>query len=228
MMSLARSWYCFFGTLLLAMVCLILAAPANVFAEESVTANPEAVTNTCKGLKPYNNLDELLYQFYINLDSDCLYEMPEEELEKIWDTKILSNKRVKRGEGSLNFLRTTSDFQNKPYNAEKDAFYIEIKSSRIVGNSHLNQFDIIVTTEYFEKHATLFPEGNFPKLLPEPIITSKLPVMPRPVDSEKSIKKPKKRGELFPPLFNYFWMNYEKKHKIILNGYYGITSVNIE
>ena len=80
--------------LLPAMVCLILAAPANVFAEEGVVADPKAATAPCKGLKPYNNLDELLYQFYINLDSDCLFKMPVAELEKTWDIKILSRDRV--------------------------------------------------------------------------------------------------------------------------------------
>ena len=170
-MSWTRSWYCFFGTLLPAMVCLILAAPANMFAEEGVAANPEAPTVPCKGLKPYNNLDELLYQFYINLESDCLFTMPLEELEKIWGVKILTEERFKP---QNYYPLAETDFYFKPYKSEKDAFYIELAQHEVVTMPHyikLNAtiFKIKITQEYLKMHGTLFPDQKMPKLLPKPI-----------------------------------------------------------
>lgn len=47
-------------------VALFLCLPRNAAAEGKM----------CTNLKEIHNLDELLYQFYINLDSDCLFTMP--------------------------------------------------------------------------------------------------------------------------------------------------------
>ena len=129
---------------------------------------PDPKTAPCKGLKPYNNLDELLYQFYINLDSDCLFTMPVEELEKAWDTKIYyiqtkipHQTKAMRDEFLAQYY--SSDFFGKPYKSEKDTFYIEIIKSDPTKN---NSFHLAITKDYQEKHGTLFPDGNFPKLLP--------------------------------------------------------------
>ena len=119
----------------------------------------------CLGLKPYNNLGDLLYQVYINLDNNCLFTMPVAELEKAWDTKILSAERLKPGQ-FLYQLGDSSDFSRKPYKSERDAFYLEREVDKI---NDTVQLSIIITKEYLKKHGTLFPDGNFPKQLPPPM-----------------------------------------------------------
>ncbi|WP_143325945.1 hypothetical protein [Vandammella animalimorsus] len=42
----------------------------------------------CKNLAPIKDIDDLLYQMYSNLDSQCLFEMPTSELEEIWGIRI--------------------------------------------------------------------------------------------------------------------------------------------
>jgi len=116
----------------------------------------------CRELKPVNNLDELLYQFYVNLDSDCLFQIPTAQLERIWDIKIADRDRLKPGQSTIPLINS-SDFALKTYNSEKDSFYVE-RINR--GDSIM--FRIVMTNAYSEKHATLFPDGNFPKLLPTP------------------------------------------------------------
>ena len=118
----------------------------------------------CRGLKPFNNLEELLYQVYINLDSECLLKMPVAELEEKWGIKILSDERLKPGQMSFQ-LRDSFDFAGKPCVSEKDAFFVEKKVDEEQGISELV---ISITDAYREKHGTLFPDGRYPKLLPEP------------------------------------------------------------
>ena len=130
--------------------------------EEKQPLVSDSPTTPCKGLKPYNNLDELLYQFYINLDSECLFEMPVEELEKIWETKIFTPVDL---DGRLNETCEPSDFMDKPYITERDGFYITALRK---GKPGINRFMIQMTSDYAKKHGGFYAyEGN-PKLLPKP------------------------------------------------------------
>lgn len=139
----------------LLVVVSLLMLPGQSMAEETM----------CRDLKPVNNLDELLYQFYINLDSDCLFTTPLSELEATWGIKILSKERLQPGQ-TLYELRMGSDFSGKSSLSDVDAFYVEV-----IRNSNENksvEFQIIITDEYYQTHGTLFPDGNFPNLLPRP------------------------------------------------------------
>jgi len=141
------------GTLLLAAALALCAVQAA--AAEEVVSDPK--TAPCKGLKPYNNLDELLYQFYINLESDCLFEMPTAELEEAWDVKILDKERAK----SENYYPLSeTEFYNKPYKSERDAFYIEKGT----------WFYIKITKEYYDRYGSLFPSGAPPKLISDALV----------------------------------------------------------
>ena len=124
---------------------------------------------TCKGLKPYNDIDELLYQFYINLDSDCLFTMSTAELEEIWGIKILDEERFKP---QNYYPLAETDFYFKPYKSEKDAFYIE-RTQCIKGNSACREYSTTIfkvrpTKEYFKMYGTLFSDKKMPELLPNP------------------------------------------------------------
>lgn len=68
------------GTLLLITALLFWTVPGSLRAEEILLEDSDVITAPCKELKPYNNIEELLYQFYINKDSDCLFNMSAAEL----------------------------------------------------------------------------------------------------------------------------------------------------
>lgn len=168
----------------------------------------------CKDLKPVKNLDDLLYQFYVNLDSDCLFNMSTARLEKLWGIKILDRGRVRPSEFSKLFVST--DFANKPYNSEKDAFFVE----RINRGSSSVMFRIIITSAYSNKHLTLFPEGNFPKLLPEPLKGHDYTeVYWDDSPDSKPMPYPKKPG-VYSELGTYafYWLSSDKTRVISISG----------
>lgn len=121
----------------------------------AIAGDQEAATITatdivpCKGLKPFNDVFDLLDQFYQNRDSDCLFNMPVEELEKIWDTIILTEERAKP---KVYYPLSEAEFYNKPYQSEKDSFYIEKPNKW--------SFFIKVTKEYWEKYGTLYSQKD--------------------------------------------------------------------
>ncbi|MDL2260250.1 hypothetical protein LJB99_05185 [Deltaproteobacteria bacterium OttesenSCG-928-K17] len=148
-------------------------AMAEVALPAKAVSDVEAALKTapCKGLKPYNNVDELLYQFYINLDSDCLFEMPVDELEKVWDTKILYQKEGMSPE-EYKELRNGPDFRNKPYSSSKDAFYVEV-SKEYKGKNSTTEFYINMTACYAALYnGSLFSPNEPPQLLPLPLEAS--------------------------------------------------------
>ena len=116
----------------------------------------------CKGLKPYNNIDELITQFYLNIHSNCLSEKSVDELEKIWETKILDEERRKP---KNYYPLSETEFYNKPYKTEKDAFYIEISPEQ---KGDRRVFLLKATKEYFEKRGAPFNIDKLYSLLPDP------------------------------------------------------------
>jgi hypothetical protein len=227
------------GILSLIVALLTSSIPATVAAAEEAVL--DAKVAICKDLKPFNNLDELLYQFYINLDSDCLFKMPVAELETVWDIKILSEERVRKSyeeweikpwpdyeeQENLNSarfqLRKNSDFENKPYKSEKDAFFVEKNKTNI---TNFNYFYIKIAKEYYEKHATLFPDGNYPKLLPEPRRKwIHISIHPSP-DTDK-FPRPKTKGMYDLFRYYYYWLNTEQTRMIGIYGQYGVIAIGI-
>lgn len=203
-----------FGALLLG------PTPQAAGEEEGAAASSSGEETPCRGLKPFKNIDELLYQFYINLDSDCLFKMPVAELEKIWGIKILSRERLKEGQG-LYQIEKTSDFYYKPYNSDKDAFYLV--SSPSLRQPEMNYFRIAITRAYYNRHHTIFPDAKFPKSLPEPLaIKSKYlwhPPQPQ--------HQPMFQGRHYPQYYYYYWYSSDKTGVISLGGEYGVTKINI-
>lgn len=146
--------------MLLMMVALLL-APAPVKADEdNYPASPNPQTALCKGLKPYNNLDEFINQFADETVSDCLFSMPAAELEKLWGIKILSEGR--RAPKTYYQLSRT-DFYYKPYETERDAFYVEMPVQK--NDKSKNVFIIKITKAYFDKHGGLCQGEDCVKLL---------------------------------------------------------------
>lgn len=205
-----------FGMLLLSVSLIICALPPNMQAEEVISETLNAKTTPCQGLRPFNNLDDLLYQFYLNLESDCLFEMSVAELEKAWETKILSVERLDFKQEAYQ-LRNGEVFFNKPYMSPKDAFYIEIEPDW----GFNKRFAIKITKEYAAKHSSLYPGQKLPELLPEPIITISPQLMgtaPRTIE-ELVVKKPSP--------FQYTWYNSDKTRQISFTDSYGVSLIII-
>ena len=158
--------------------------------------------------KPFNNLDELLYQFYINLDSDCLFKMPVAELEKVWGIKILDKERFKP-KNYYPFSET--EFYYKPYKTEKDAFYVEMSSGSFSGN----RFELKITKEYFERHGTLFPDEKLPKLLPQPNSDRKSDNDTPPCKFPDFIKILSISGKQEETCYSHMWWNSDRSIKLI-------------
>ena len=201
-----------FGMLLVAMLLICSPSP-ELQAEEADSATSSEASAPCKGLKPYNNLDELLYQFYINLDSDCLFSLPVAELEKIWDNKILSSERAESKQYSK--LRMSSEFEYKPYESEKDAFYVEIIQGRVAPRNgfYPHTFEIKITKEYLEKYGSLFPDRNYPRLLPKPSIDSS-PMYGMGFLLDEPRPRQRKPGDIQPGK-RYYWLHSAEPAHII-------------
>ena len=202
------------GALLLA-AALALCAVQAAAAEEAV---PDPKTAPCKGLKPVNNLDELLYQFYINLDSDCLFEMSTEELEKIWDIEIYSQGKY----------RLNSDYRQKSYGPEKDALIVGVYQSK--GKNV--RFKVNMTENYMSAHHTIFPDGEWPKLLPKPLrkyTDTKVGIFSVSRASTPVKIKPEYQGKYaYIDKYDYYWLNTDKTRMMILVGSESsVTSVSI-
>ena len=216
--------------LILIIALLLCAVSADAQAEEP---SVKVIAPPCKDLKPFNNVDELLYQFYINLDSDCLFVMPKEELEEIWGIKILLFNPGEKNREKINEyykLRGSADFYNKPYETERDSFYLEITPDL----ENLNSFTIHITNQYRIFNRTLFPDGNIPKLLPkaETHFNPHL-VDPKTLDNwVKTMKNtpPENRLEestLGPDYHFYSWYSSDRSRRISLTRSFGIKKINV-
>ncbi|MDR2945561.1 MAG: hypothetical protein LBV79_02280 [Candidatus Adiutrix sp.] len=217
----AFSLFCLF----LAAILLIHPAPASAAGEDAASAAPAM---PCKGLKPYNNIDELLFQIHANLDSDCLFTMPVEELEKIWDTKIASyevedSSAIKMAasfgfdrEELINYETTrklSAPLDAKPYNAERDAFYIVAAKS---DELYTVSFYIKMTREYAKKNGTLFPDSNSPQGLPDPIMTCYATKHWDSFGSPPAAPKPGKFSD--NTTHHHFWVNADGTRIIEADG----------
>ncbi|MDL2260248.1 hypothetical protein LJB99_05175 [Deltaproteobacteria bacterium OttesenSCG-928-K17] len=197
--------------LMLMTALLIWGGPG--MAEVASDAYAGAKSAPCKGLKPFNNLDELLYQVYINFDSDCLFKMPVEDLEKAWGTGIYSFER----DG-------LSRAKNRPYESEKYGFYIEAPASTYMPM----KFQINITDDYYGKHHTLFPDGKYPSLLPQPISYKDVAtIFMNQEDSHQP--QPAIIGEYKDmPYRRYYWVNADKTQMLQLHGFnYSVTAITL-
>ena len=192
---------------------LLIAASAFLY-------NIHLARSQCKGLQPCNNLDELLYQFYINLDSDCLFNMPVEELEKIWGIEIAS--------GGIGMgVRKDSDSSNKAYKSDEYGF--RVKKGRLdILNPNKDEFWIRGTQSYQEKYRTLFPDGKFPKLLPIPLKKDKTRIGARcytGVTFSYVTPAPDNPGVYSDNgSYTYYWLSSDQKRMITLSGEAGAVT----
>ena len=88
-------------------------------------------------------------------------------------------------------------------------------------------FYIEITNEYYEKHATLFPDDNYPKLLPEPLRQYALMLITPLRPDQKEPLCPKSRRTYDLQRKRYYWVNSDHTREISLHGLCGVTSITI-
>jgi len=106
----------------------------------------------------------------------------------------------------------------------KTLFFLEVYHR---GNDTMsNEFSITITNDYYEKHATLFPDGNFPRLLPDPKIEMYEVSRRGP---SKYARHPKNPGKYMLGAYNYCWLNlsFDSLRGIRLGGEAGVTNITI-
>ena len=121
----------------------------------TVEAIAQAKASCLKTLHKVTSRDDLIGQMYETaLEDDCLYHFTSAELKKIWGIPVFDYVQV--------------DPMMLPIPPNKDiespiGLYVE-KNTVPAGTS----FYMKMTLSELEKHFSIFPEGYFPSILPEP------------------------------------------------------------
>ena len=122
----------------------------------TVEAIAQAKARCLKKLHPVKNRDDLIAQmFETALEDDCLYHFTSAELEKIWGIPVFDYVQP----------AAETDF-SKPRNKDIQSsigLYVE-KETVPAGAS----FYMKMTLSELNQHFSIFPEGYFPSILPEP------------------------------------------------------------
>lgn len=165
----------------------------------------KGTTATCPNLAKVNDIDDLLFQFYSNLDNQCLFEMPTEELEKIWGIRVLDY---------VNRSYDEKDILNREYQRirkNEDGFFVSKRNYE----HGISAFDISLTDRYIDKNkgwGSSVGKGQFPKLLPPPQIVNDFFDFPYVEDFHVSLSGkiallviPK--DTVYHKNSQYFWLN---------------------
>ena len=127
----------------------------NSIAQDVPQTKPTVLTTEQKiaQCRPHlhrpENRDDLIHQmFQTGLLDDCLYSMPPEELQQIWDIPVVPNPGNYPG-------------SNIPSRLD---FYVTYGKFGLA---------IYLNKDSIENVGTLFPEGHYPNFMPEPSLISK-------------------------------------------------------
>ena len=123
----------------------------DVLAAEAAPPAPEQKIARCRPhLHRAENRDDLIRQmFQTGLLDDCLYSMPPEELQRIWDIPVVP--------------------KNKDTHIGAD---IPSRLGLYVAYS-IHGLSIRLNKDSIENIGTLFPEGRYPHFMPEPSLIKK-------------------------------------------------------
>ncbi len=116
------------------------------------------IPENCLQLKEPKRTEDLLYQFYQNKDTDCLFKISTDALQRIWKIPVLdfrqSSKKIwEREENQSNYLEAYSNLGQQ----------IKIVISEKYGgqNFHIIHKDMVTRPLFV-------PASSFPQSLPEP------------------------------------------------------------
>lgn len=179
---------------------------SSTFALADSKAKKQTPTNHhCQNLSKITDIDDLLYQMYSNIDSQCLFKMDTQALEKIWGIPIFDYVK-NRTEEEVNIQIE----RRKQVEEREDTLYIT-KSVRHDNKKFQQEFNIYTSDLFKEKYKNYggYAElGKLPKLLPPPDTQiTDLYAMEVP-----HILTPEKTTE-YESYFIYHWFNSFKNPK---------------
>ena len=115
----------------------------------------------CRHLKPVHELKDLLQQLHANLDSNCILQMSDAELEQVWQLPIIDSRIENRQ------LLELIEALSKPYVGGASNFVVAQRSRN---NPNESLLSIYITHDFRQKKLSLFPDGRIPNYLPNPNI----------------------------------------------------------
>lgn len=195
------------------MIALPLDASSD-HAVDSVAATAEKHEidlKGCKNIGKINKIDDFFFQAYSNLDSHCLFEIPGEDLEKIWSIPVQDYIRAQSMEekDKIN-TRWRENIRNE------NTLYVRILDLGSQNRPDIFQIYVSSTDSYARSNQGGFAEsaleGKYPPgLPPAQIKRRKEPVEdnPPPPYDPNFIPLPRKPPEqsVYEPWTFAYWMN---------------------
>lgn len=197
-----QKWY--FRVLRVSFICIFLSIITICEAKETTT-------NSCQNLGKVKDIDDLLFQFYSNIDSQCLFEMPTEELEKVWGIRVLDY--INASSDKLNELNK----EVKRIRKNEEGIFVR----KVNFEQDISAFNIHLTDKYRDQNqgwGGAVGKGQFPKLLPPPQVVSDFVEPNNLVDL---LNEPDIRGEwpiipqntVYQKYSKYYWINKSQSDK---------------
>jgi hypothetical protein len=182
--------------LLLTATLVLCSLPSAVLAEKDVSVTSNEITAMCRGLKPFNNLDELVHQIYINLNDDCLFKMNPKKLAEIWHIPTIVY--TDTNNPSKSFI------EEKKSLSKDDHDYLALLAYGVDINTGSDDFFILVDIRKKANAGPLFPgeKNEYPSFLPESLICG-----------ATYSRHPHR----------LWWLSSDKKRIMVLMGGYGLT-----
>ncbi|SSY70422.1 Uncharacterised protein [Alysiella crassa] len=213
-MKIARKWLSGCLTILLAAAC----QPSITQTKMASSPSPaQRVQAACKNLHKVVDIDDLLKQMYDNLDSQCLFEMPQEMLIQIWGIPVIDSMKEE--------VELNKQLENEIFN-EKNTLYIYRTSNIKEINGKVEKFASlhVYTSPKFKQVNLSFggslDKGQYPNILPPPFIKQlSLEEINEDGFLTSFIENEKERSELqaklpkqniYQPNTRYYWINPKK------------------
>ena len=203
--------------LLLMAALLILAIPAISGAEETVTPSAAAAeslpapsaaeTALCSHIKPFKDTDEFMYQLYLTLEDDCLLKMDPRELSRIWGIPTLEiiDNRKPMEDSYLKEVREP---------LPGDHAHLMLRITYIPDYPYISGFSIRRVNTNDDDNYPFFPDNEYPKLLPEPLLCY--------MNHRGRPTPPHRRGKYIGSEV-YAWFNSDKSRMLYLRSLGGIV-----
>lgn len=221
-MKMAIKWLSGCLTILLAAACQpsitqtkMASSPKPRVASEPV----QTIQTACKNLHKVVDIDDLLKQMYDNLDSQCLFEMPTAELEKIWGIRIFDYTGVEFQANEVEAKKWQTIFK------QESQFY-ETAHSLYIKKINAKTLSILQTKTHaklFHHYGGSLSKGQFPTLLP-PFHQAEIPpdnfapVPPTYINNDYPAPPP--TNTLYNIESKYYWKSNNGKIQLILRTHF--------
>lgn len=143
-------------------LCLCVLLSLSIYAEQIGSEYG------CNNLHKVQNIDDLLAQFYANIDTLCLFEIPKKELEKAWGLRIFETDlqniteqtsseiaamfKYHNNENGI-YIMTGSDNYGYFFEPIVSKKFLEV-NQKIWGNTELSESTVSILPPYHQKRST--------------------------------------------------------------------------